>query len=425
MAGFQVTPGPYLNAMQLGRQHAMQDREQQQKNRLLQQRQKIGSQLAGGNYGAGAQTAFSEGNLELGMGLQQAQQQRQQRARQRALEQQERARKQVGRMASYVKGIQDPQQRQRYAERLFNAHPKFRAKLDEYGVDLSDPEAGLGFLMAEAGIEPQKQPDMPSAVREYQFAMQQRQQRGEPPIPYGEWKKSSKAPLVNVGKGESEYDKTRGEALANEYGTILEDARKARSRIGQLRQIDSLLSDPAVYTGTGAQAINAIKRAGQTLFGMDLEGVDKADAARRVTNEMALSFKSDLPGPMSDSDRQFLTEIPPNIGDTAQGRKLLVELMTAKERRKIELAKMAREYRQRNGRLDDNWYDIAARYAEQNPMFDEEMMERAKEVAGTAQQRSPYAGSYPSVESAEDWEALEPGSYYFDPNGRLKQKKAR
>jgi hypothetical protein len=292
-------------------------------------------------------------------------------------------------------------------------HPRFRQSLAQYGIDATNPDAALDFLMAEAGIE---QPEPTAAMREFQYAQRNPQ--------FAEYQDRTNQPTV-VMQGETAYRKERGSQLAKEYGQIQTDAQKARSRIGQLRQIDSLLSDPAVYTGTGAQTINALKRAGQTLFGMDFQGVDKAEAARRVVNEMALSFKSDLPGPMSDSDRQFLQEIPPNIGDTAQGRRLLVELMKAKEQRKIELAEMARNYARQTGRLDDGWYEVAARYAERNPMFDSEMMERAREVAATAEQRSPYAGSYPQVQSAEDWEALEPGDYYFDPNGRLKQKQAR
>jgi len=279
-------------------------------------------------------------------------------------------------------------------------------------IMLQSGDEGLRNVALQSRLARPKD-NRPAAVREFEYAQRNPE--------FAEYRKQTSQPAV-VMKGETAYRKERGSQLAKEYGQIQTDAQKARSRIGQLRQIDGLLSDPAVYTGSGAETINSLKRVGKTLFGMDFQGVDKADAARRVVNEMALSFKSDLPGPMSDSDRQFLQEIPPNIGDTAQGRKLLVELMKQKEQRKVELARLAREYARENGRLDDGWYEVAARYAEANPMFDEDMMERAKEVAGTAEQRSPYAGSYPTVNNDADFDALEPGSYFFDPNGDLRRK---
>jgi len=403
---FRVTPGPHLRAMQMGRQHGQQ-------NRLLQQQKQIGEALQSGDYGQGAQAAFGQGNIETGLALQQTQQQAQQRRQELARKRQEQVRERVGRLAKYASGIQDPDQRRQYAEQIFDVHPRFRAVLDQYGVDVSDPDRALGFLLAESGID---QPEPTAAMREFRYA-----QRNPA---FADYQERTSQPAV-VMKGETAYRKERGSQLAKDYGRIQEDARKARSRIGQLRQIDSLLSNPDVYTGTGAEAVNTLKRMGQTLFGMDFKGVADAEAARRVVDEMALSMTDQLPGPISNQELALLRSIPPNIGDTAEGRKLLVELTKAKEQRKIELARLARDYVRENGRLDDGWFDVAARYAEQNPMFDEETMERARKVASTAQQTSPYAGTYPRVETADDWEALEPGEYYFDPNGRPRQKQAR
>jgi hypothetical protein len=261
-----------------------------------------------------------------------------------------------------------------------------------------------------------------AGIQEYEFAMQQRQAQGLPPISFEEYKKSSKAPLVEI-TGEKSYDKTRGEAIAKDYGQVQQEAQGAVSRIGQLRQIDSLLSDPNVYTGTGAQSINALKRAGQTLLGMDIKGVESADAARRITSEMALSLKDDLPGPLSNPDREFLLSIPPSIGDTAAGRKLLVELMIAKEERKVEIAQLARQYAQQHGgRLDDGWYSVLAQHNEQNPVFTDEMMESARGVASRGKQQSPAAGVLPKVTDVKSYNAVQPGARYIDPEGRIKTK---
>lgn len=251
-------------------------------------------------------------------------------------------------------------------------------KLQEAGMDLY---AKASMLAAKGGTQT-------AAIKEYELAKSEGFQGS-----FADFLKEKKAPLVTI-QGEEEYAKTRGKALGEEFGAIQTQAQQATDRIGQLRQIDDLLSNPKVYTGTGAEAINALKRAAQTLFGQEsIEGVADADAARRISTEMALSLKENLPGPMSDSDREFLQSIPPNIGDTAQGRKLLVSLMTAKEQRKIELAELAREYaEQKGGRLDDGWYSVVGRYNAQNPVFTPELMEEARAFGEEGQQQSPTAG---------------------------------
>lgn len=251
-------------------------------------------------------------------------------------------------------------------------------KLQEAGIDLY---AKASMLASKGGTQT-------AAIKEYELAKSEGFQGS-----FADFLKEKKAPLVTI-QGEEEYAKTRGKALGEEFGAIQTQAQQATDRIGQLRQIDDLLSNPKVYTGTGAEAINALKRAAQTLFGQEsIEGVADADAARRISTEMALSLKENLPGPMSDSDREFLQSIPPNIGDTAQGRKLLVSLMTAKEQRKIELAELAREYaEQKGGRLDDGWYSVVGRYNAQNPVFTPELMEEARAFGEEGQQQSPTAG---------------------------------
>lgn len=235
-------------------------------------------------------------------------------------------------------------------------------------------------------------PKAPAAIQGYDMARQQGFQGSF--LDYQKELKKAGASSVNVEtKQEGEYEKTRGKALGEQFGKIMQDAQDATSRIGQLNSIDALLSNPDVYTGTGAQAINAVKRFGQSFLGMDVAGVADADAARRISAEMALSLKSDLPGPLSNSDREFLQELPPNIGDTAEGRKLLVELMKAKEYRKIEIARIAREYRAQNqGRLDDGFYDTLAQYNEANPLVTPEMMAQMRQNASQAPQPSPAAG---------------------------------
>jgi len=213
-----------------------------QRNRMLQQREEIGEQIQSGDYGAGAKTAYGQGNLKLGLSLDEAQRSKEQQRRQlqqqrasAARKRQDEMRQRVGRMASYVKGIQDPQQRQRYAERLFNAHPKFRAKLDEYGVDLTDPEAGLGFLMAEAGIEPDKP----------QF---------ETVSPGDRIVDPRTGRVIAEGPSAAEFE--REKAAARAEGKMMGEERAQRPQTlakaeRMLKSVDDALNDPGTFQATG------------------------------------------------------------------------------------------------------------------------------------------------------------------------------
>ena len=353
----------------------------------------------------------------------------------------------AGLFQNYIDNDPDPASRAAKTAKFVNGRPDLAAFLQQHGVDTQDPESVRAFVYAQAqefqdplerrkaetgirkteaeigklGRDAAGVGKEPASVQEYRFDMQQRQAAGEPLVSYGEWSKERKSPLVSIG-GESEYFKTRGKTLAENYDAMQTQGREATERIAQLRQIDTLLSDPSVYTGTGAPSILALKRAGKTLLGLDFEGVGEAEAARRVSTEMALSLRTNLPGPLSNADREFLMNIPPNIGDSAAGRKLLVELMTAREQRRMEVAQLARQYRQMHGRLDEGWEDVLAQYSEDNPMFAPEVMERAQAAARTAPQPSPAAGTGTPITSDAEYDALPSGSLYRGPDGVPRRK---
>lgn len=346
----------------------------------------------------------------------------------------------AGIFQNYIDSDPDPAGRSAKTQKFVNARPDLAGFLQQHGVNVEDPDSVRDFVYAQAREfqdpldrdHKQAQTEKlrreaagagkePASVQEYRFDMQQRQAAGEPILPYGEWSKERKSPLVSIG-GENEYLKTRGKTLAENYEAMQTQGREATERISQLRQIDTLLSDPSVYTGTGAPSILALKRAGKTLLGLDFEGVGEAEAARRVSTEMALSLRTNLPGPLSNADREFLMNIPPNIGDSAAGRKLLVELMTAREQRRMEVAQLARQYRQMHGRLDEGWEDVLAQFSEDNPMFSSEMIERAQTAARATPQPSPAAGTGTPIASDTEYDALPSGSLYRGPDGVPRRK---
>src|SRR5690606_40833502 len=110
---------------------------------------------------------------------------------------------------------------------------------------------------------------------------------GQPIVPFSEWSKERKQPLVQM-VGESEYQKSRGKALAETYAQVLSEGQQGQQRIAQLEQIDALLSDPSVYTGTGAQSIQALKKAGKTLLGRSEEHTSELQSRENLVCRLLL-----------------------------------------------------------------------------------------------------------------------------------------
>ena len=130
-------------------------------------------------------------------------------------------------------------------------------------------------------------------------------------------------------KGESAFQTERGKSASSKMDAINSAGDAAASAIADADMMNSLI-DQIDYTGMGSETLMNIQKAGRML-GLDIgDDVPAKEAAVRLTAKLGLALKSDLPGPMSDGDRQFLLSIPPNIGTTRAGNKALVFMMKKK-----------------------------------------------------------------------------------------------
>jgi len=183
--------------------------------------------------------------------------------------------------------------------------------------------------------------------------------------------------IVNVGAQEKEEDKAVGKAFGEQYVEMQKAGVSANNKINRLDRVDSLLKN--IDTGRGKSTTTEIKAYAKSL-GIDLERVGIKDdiapveAANALLNEMTLEARNPsggagMPGAMSDADREFLSKIQPGINATAEGRKKTIETMRKLAIRDKEVAKLARDYRKANGRLDEGFYDTLSQYSDNNPLF--------------------------------------------------------
>jgi hypothetical protein len=72
---------------------------------------------------------------------------------------------------------------------------------------------------------------------------------------------------------------------------------------------------------------------------------------------------------MSDQDREFLMRTVPNLTNTPGGNKQIIGFARALAQRNQQVAARAREYKRRNGRMDEGFFDELAQWSSGNSMF--------------------------------------------------------
>ncbi|WP_395451211.1 hypothetical protein ACHMW7_16295 [Aminobacter sp. UC22_36] len=72
----------------------------------------------------------------------------------------------------------------------------------------------------------------------------------------------------------------------------------------------------------------------------------------------------------SNADRDFVTDQVPTLSNTPEGNRALIEVQKKIAQRKIQIAKLARDYAKTNeGRIDAGFDEALAGWSEQNPLF--------------------------------------------------------
>jgi hypothetical protein len=134
-----------------------------------------------------------------------------------------------------------------------------------------------------------------------------------------------------------------------------------------------------VSTGKFKGATTDIKAAAKSL-GIDLNAIGVADdvapaqAARALSNQMALELRNPaggagMPGALSDKDREFLLQSIPGLENDPSAIGKMIEYRVKLEQRSQKVARMARDYRKKNGRFDDGFFDELQEWSEKNPLF--------------------------------------------------------
>jgi hypothetical protein len=164
----------------------------------------------------------------------------------------------------------------------------------------------------------------------------------------------SKGVQVAVGAGEKKYEEEFGAASVKTLTDAIANGRKARETLNKFDVMANLLKK--VETGKFAGVKKTVSQLASG-FGLDIDpGLGDVEAFDSMANQLALSLKDQLPGPMSDADREFLQRSTVELTKTREGNKQLVEIGKRIASRNIEAARlaqnMAKDAKKRGGRFD-------------------------------------------------------------------------
>lgn len=225
------------------------------------------------------------------------------------------------------------------------------------------------------------------AVKNYRFYLEEERAAGRQPMSFQDFRKST-APQtkIEMPPSEKEYDKQSAKDFAELNRDVAKRASTANGKIATLNRLETLLSDPNVRQGAGAQAALQAARIAKGVFGIDTEGLGPAEAVNAISNQFALELRNPsggagMPGALSDKDREFLQSLTPGLERTPEGNKLIIDYMKRLAKRDVEIEGLRRDYIKQNKRLDDGFYDKLSEFSEKNPLFPEAAKAAPKAMA--------------------------------------------
>lgn len=180
-----------------------------------------------------------------------------------------------------------------------------------------------------------------------------------------------------INKQETEFGKAVGKKFGEQYVGLMEADMAAPGTIARYQRLGSLLGD--VKTGKFQGTIVDLKAAAKSL-GVDLtalgvrDDVAPAQAADALSKQMALDLRNPaggagMPGALSDKDREFLVKMVPSIENDPDAVKQMIEYRVKLAKREQDVARMAREYRNRTGKFDEGFFTELRAFSDKNPLF--------------------------------------------------------
>lgn len=160
--------------------------------------------------------------------------------------------------------------------------------------------------------------------------------------------------------------------LAEQRKAINTAGFNAPTNIARYQQIGKLLQDVdgGKLTPAGTEFASALNSVGIKVD----KNLSNKEAAAAFASQAALELRNPaggagMPGAMSDADRNFLVGMTPNMAQSAEGRKMVIDSYVAVQHRNTQVADFARKYEKKYGKLDNGFFDQLQQWSNANPLF--------------------------------------------------------
>lgn len=130
---------------------------------------------------------------------------------------------------------------------------------------------------------------------------------------------------------------------------IRKSAQEAQDQTASIPGLRQAL-DSYGYTGAGGSVKQLAAKAG-SLIGLGNETASTGDYIESESAKIALFNRKNMPGSMSDSDRQFLMNMAAGLDKNPQGNKLILDQAEATKDRLVQKTDFFEQFRKTNGNL--------------------------------------------------------------------------
>lgn len=174
-----------------------------------------------------------------------------------------------------------------------------------------------------------------------------------------------------VRTGVNPADRAQADKIATQFGEHYGAMQSSGlSATGQLSRIDRAVQ--LLENSGGGRWSPGLREAASiaNTFGIRLDPrLGDKQAAEALAIEIANNVRKPGTGPMTDRDFENFKATVPDLAKTPEGRKQIFATARGFLERDRQEANMARQYRQRYGRIDENFFNQLEAWRDRNPVF--------------------------------------------------------
>lgn len=193
----------------------------------------------------------------------------------------------------------------------------------------------------------------------------------------------------NVGKAEETAEaKGVGGFYADVYKDTQNQGLSAQSQKARINRAKQLLAN--ISTGTVTPTTAAVKGAFRDVMGADAlnalgikDDTPVADALRSLGTQFTLGFVDQTKGSVSNAEMELFQKASVGLANSTEGNMLILEMAEGLADRQQKVAKLAREYRQRKGRIDEGFMGELEKFHAENPLFTDDLSKRIDSTMAT------------------------------------------